>query len=284
MMTFKTLLHISKIHLKNFLLLTLLFIFASCNNSATNNTDSNSNPNAIQPPTTLNFDIVKTHPHDTSAYTEGLEWDGNHLIESTGNYKQSKLRLLDSNMKDLVSPVKLDVAYFGEGTTLFNGKIYQLTWKEHKVFVYDAKTLKKTNELYWPYEGWGMTHDDTAIIINTGGSNIYYVDPNNFTVKKTLGVFNNYGYVSNINELEYVNGKLYGNVYMTDNIIQIDPNTGRVIAVADLSNILMKVGIKEDPKTKDPGNVLNGIAYHKTKGTFFITGKDWPVLIELKFK
>ena len=129
-----------------------------------------------------------------------------------------------------------------------------------------------------------MTHDDTAIIINTGGSNIYYVDPNNFTVKKTLGVFNNYGYVSNINELEYVNGKLYGNVYMTDNIIQIDPNTGRVIAVADLSNILMKVGIKEDPKTKDPGNVLNGIAYHKAKGTFFITGKDWPVLIELKFK
>jgi glutamine cyclotransferase len=283
-MIFKTLFHKSNVYVTNLLLLSLLLIIVSCNNSATNNTDSKYDQNAIQPPVALNFDIVKTHPHDTSSYTEGLEWNGNHLIESTGNYKQSKLRLLDSNMKDLVAPVKLEDAFFGEGTTQFNGNIYQLTWKEHKVFVYDAKTLKKTKELYWPYEGWGMTHDDTAIIINTGGSNIYYVDPNSFTVKKTLGVFNNYGYVSNINELEYVNGKLYGNIYMTDNIIQIDPITGRVIAVADLSNILMKVGVKEDPKTKDPGNVLNGIAYHKNKGTFFITGKDWPVLIELKFK
>jgi len=283
-MTNKSIFQKSNVLSMNILLMGLLFIIVSCNNSATSNTDAKADPNAIQPPVALNFDIVKTHPHDTTSYTEGLEWDGNHLIESTGNYKQSRLRLLDSNMKDVVTPVKLDEAYFGEGTTLFNGKIYQLTWKEHKVFVYDAKTLKKTNELYWPYEGWGMTHDDTAIIINTGGSNIYYVDPNSFTVKKTLGVFNNYGYVSNINELEYVNGKLYGNVYMTDNIIQIDPVTGRVVAVADLSNILMKAGIKEDPKAKDPGNVLNGIAYHKAKGTFFITGKDWPVLIELKFK
>lgn len=283
-MTNESIFQKSNVLLTNILLMGLLFIIASCNNSANNHTDSKADPNAIQPPVALNFDIVKTHPHDTTSYTEGLEWEGNRLIESTGNYKQSKLRIMDSNMKDVVTPVKLEEAYFGEGTTLFKDKIYQLTWKEHKVFVYDAKTLKKTNELYWPYEGWGMTHDDTAIIINTGGSNIYYVDPNTFNVKKTLGVFNNYGYVSNINELEYVNGKLYGNVYMTDNIIQIDPITGRILAIADLSNILMKVGIKEDPKTKDPGNVLNGIAYQKAKGTFFITGKDWPVIIELKFK
>ena len=152
------------------------------------------------------------------------------------------------------------------------------------MFVYDAKSFKKIGELYWPYEGWGMTHDDTSIIVNTGGSNIYYVNPTDFTVKKTLGVYNNFGYVSNINELEYVNGKLYANVYMTDNIIQIDPSTGNVLATADFSNILSKVGIKNDPRIIDAGNVLNGIAYHKQKGTFFITGKDWPVIIELKFK
>jgi glutamine cyclotransferase len=184
-------------------------------------------------------------------------------------------------------PVKcgeLSDAYFGEGTTLFKDKIYQLTWKEHKVFIYDVKTLKKVNELYWPYEGWGMTHDDTSIIVNTGGSNIYYVDPQNFSVKKTLGVFNNYGYVSNINELEYVEGKLYANVYMTDNIIQIDPLSGRVMGNLDLSNILIKVGINKDPKSKDTGNVLNGIAYHKLKNTFYITGKNWPVMIELKIR
>ncbi len=270
--------------LMNMHLIVLLFLLVSCNNNTANNTDTNTDQNAIQPPVTLNYDVIKLHPHDTTSYTEGLEWDGNHLIESTGNYNQSRLRIMDSNMKDIVKPVKLEDVYFGEGTTLFNGKIYQLTWKEHKVFVYDAATLKKTNELYWPYEGWGMTHDDTSIIINTGGSNIYYVDPTTFNVKKTLGVFNNYGYVSNINELEYVNGKLYGNVYMTDNIIQIDPISGRVVGVADFSNILSKVGVKDDPKTKDAGYVLNGIAYNKTKGTFYITGKDWPVLIELKFK
>lgn len=266
-----------------FYIVLLMGILTACNN-ASNSTESNNVQNAIQPPIALNYDIIKLHPHDTSSYTEGLEWDENRLIESTGNYKQSKLRVLDSNMKDVMKPVNLNESLFGEGVTKMNGKIYQLTWKENKVLVYDAKTLVKTNEFNWPYEGWGMTHDDTSIIINTGGSNIYYVDPATFNVKKTLGVFNNYGYVSNINELEYVNGKLYGNVYMTDNIIRIDPITGRVEAVADFSNILTKVGIKEDPKTKDPGNVLNGIAYHKKKGTFYITGKDWPVLIELTFK
>ncbi len=263
----------------------LLFILIAGYWACKNNNDPNSekDSNAIAAPTNLNYSVVKVHAHDTTSYTEGFEWNGNTLIESSGNYKESKLHLLDSNMKQLIKPIILEDKYFGEGTTLFNNKIYQLTWKENKVLVYDAKTLKKINELYWPYEGWGMTHDDTSIIVNTGGSNLYYVDPNTFKVVKTLGVFNNYGYISNINELEYVNGKIYANVYMTDNIIQIDPLTGKVTAIADLSNILYKVGVKEDPKVKDPGNVLNGIAYHKGKGTFFITGKDWPVTIEIRF-
>jgi glutamine cyclotransferase len=265
-----------------YLLSFVVIILTACTN--TSNNASSEETNAIPAPVNLQYEVIRTHPHDTSSYTEGLEWNGNVLIESTGNYKQSKLRMLDSNMKDLKTPIKLADEYFGEGATQFKDKIYQLTWKEHKVFVYDAKSFKKIGELYWPYEGWGMTHDDTSIIVNTGGSNIYYVNPTDFTVKKTLGVYNNFGYVSNINELEYVNGKLYANVYMTDNIIQIDPSTGNVLATADFSNILSKVGIKNDPRIIDAGNVLNGIAYHKQKGTFFITGKDWPVIIELKFK
>ena len=269
---------------KNLIGLLIIVLFA-CNNSNTNETETNVDSNAVIPaPSNLSFDIVKTYPHDTSSYTEGLEWNGNILIESTGNYKESKLRLLDSNMKDIVIPVKLEDAYFGEGATLFNNKIYQLTWKENKVFVYDANTLKKLNEFYWPYDGWGMTHNDTAIIVNTGGSNLYYVDPTNFKVTKTVGVYDNNGYVSNVNELEYVDGKIYANVYMTDDIIQIDPVSGRVLAKANLSNILIKAGVNEDPKLKDPGNVLNGIAYNKKTNSFFVTGKDWPVLIELKFK
>jgi glutamine cyclotransferase len=265
------------------LLGSCILLGVACKSTNTNDATSNST-DAIAAPTALFYDIIKVHPHDTTSYTEGLEWNENTLIESTGNRGQSKLRLLDSNMKDLVKPVKLESQYFGEGTTLFNGKIYQLTWQEHKIFVYDAKTLKKLNELYWPYEGWGMTHNDSSILINTGGSNIYFVDPTTFAVQKTLGVYNNYGYVSNINELEWVDGKIYANVYMTDNIIQIDPISGRVVANADMSNILAKVGVKNDPREKDSGNVINGIAFHKQKGTFFITGKDWPVLIELRFK
>lgn len=260
----------------------VLFTIISCNNNTT--IEDSKEQNAIPAPANLNYEIVKVYPHDTSSYTEGLEWNGDLLIESTGNYNESKLRLLDSNMKDKVKPVILDKQYFGEGTTQLNNKIYQLTWKEHKVFIYDAKTLKRQAELYWPYEGWGMTHNDSSILINTGGSNIYFVNPSNFSVSKTLGVYNNYGYVSNINELEYVDGKIYANVYLTDNILQIDPISGQVTAIADMSNLLAKAGISYNPKQIDAGNVLNGIAYHRKKGTFFVTGKDWPVIIELKFK
>ncbi len=272
--------------MKSYLVVLLgscILLGVACKSTNTNDATSNS-ADAIAAPTALYFDIIKIHPHDTTSYTEGLEWNNNDLIESTGNYGKSRLRILDTIMKDKVAPVKLDVAYFGEGTTLFNGKIYQLTWKEHKVFVYDAKTLKKEKELYWPYEGWGMTHNDSSILINTGGSNIYFVDPTTFAVQKTLGVYNNYGYVSNINELEWVDGKIYANVYMTDDILQIDPSTGRVTGIADMSSLLAKAGVKRDPREKDTGNVLNGIAYHKQKGHFFITGKDWPVLVEMKLK
>ena len=258
-------------------------IFSLACNSANNTTDS-SNTNAIESPKQLQYEIVKIYPHDTSSYTQGLEWNGSQLIEGTGNYGKSILHILDSNMQSLAKKVKLSAEDFGEGTTLFNDKIYQLTWKEHKVFVYDAKTLSKINEYAWPYEGWGMTHNDTAIIVNTGGSNLYYVDPNSFKVIRTVGVYNNYGYVSNINELEYVDGKVYGNIYMTDNIIQIDPISGIVLAIADMSNILAIAGVKNDPRVKDSGYVLNGIAYNKAKGTFFITGKNWPVMVELRFK
>jgi glutamine cyclotransferase len=267
----------------SYLLAGLSILLTIACNTGTSEQDANNVNGAIEVPTSLTYQVIKTHPHDSSFYTEGFEWAGDTLIESTGNYKQSKLILMDTNMKQLRNPIKLNDEFFGEGTTLFKGKIYQLTYKEHKVFVYDAKTLNKINELYFPFEeAWGMTHNDTAIIVNTGGSNLYFVDPATFKTIRTVGVYDNTGYISNVNELEYVDGKLFANVYLTDKILQIDPITGKVLAVADLSNILAQVGINNNPKNADPGNVLNGIAYHKQKGTFFITGKMWPVTIELK--
>ena len=265
-----------------FLFISVASLMSACNTGNSSQEDNNES-NLIEAPSVMTFQVIKTHVHDTTSYTEGFEWNGDTLIESTGNYKESKLILLDTNMKEIRKPLKLNDEFFGEGTTLFKGKIYQLTYKEHKVFVYDAKTLNKITELYFPFEeAWGMTHNDTAIIVTTGGSNLYYLDPVTFKTIKTVGVYDNNGYVANVNELEYLNGKLFANVYLTDKILQIDPVTGNVLAVADLSNILAQVGVKNDPKKIDAGNVLNGIAYNKQKGTFFITGKMWPVTIELK--
>ena len=254
----------------------------ACNTGKNNNEVDKEN--AIAAPTALSYDLVKVYPHDTSAYTQGLEWNGNTLIEGTGLEGKSILHVLDTNMKPLGSKVKLDKEYFGEGTTLFQDKIYQLTWKSHKVFVYDAKTLKKRNELYWPYEGWGLTHNDTSLIVSTGESNIYFVNPNDFSIQKTLGVFNQYGYLSNINELEYVNGQLYANLYGRNEVVVIDPQTGQVKSNIDFSNLLSQAGVKYDPLTIDAGYVMNGIAYHAGKNTFFITGKCWPVLVELRLR
>jgi glutamine cyclotransferase len=270
---------------KNLSYCILIFVLfgISCSDNPSNKNEQ-TEQNVIPAPNNLSYEVIKVYPHDTTSYTQGLEWNNNSLIEGTGNYEKSKLHMLDSNMKQIGKENKLDKTDFGEGITLFNGKIYQLTWKEHKVIVYDAATLSKIKELYWPYEGWGLTHNDSSLIVSTGESNIYFVNPENFTVTKTVGVFNNYGYVSNINELEYVNDKIYANIYLTDNIIQIDPKTGQVQGIADMSNLLAKVGVANNPRNKDAGNVLNGIAYHKKRSTFFVTGKDWPVMVELKFK
>jgi len=232
--------------------ISVTIILFACGN---NNQDASSNENTIKAPQNLSYELINVYPHDTLSYTQGLEWKGDTLIEGTGDYSKSYLHLLDTKMKVIKGPIKLNdpkVAYedaiFGEGITEFDHKIYQLTWKTKKVMVYDAKTLQKINEMNWPYEGWGLTHNDSSLIVSTGGSNLYFVDPATFSIQRTLGVYNNYGYVSDINELEYVNGKIYANLYLHDNIIQIDPQTGLVTGNLDLSDILAKASAKYDPK------------------------------------
>jgi glutamine cyclotransferase len=263
------------------LCICLSLIFSACNGNQTTNTtvQDNSNP----PPPLISYSIVKVYPHDTSSYTEGLEWKNNSLYESGGNYGSSKLFQSSLDGKPLKS-ISLTKEYFGEGITVLNNKIYQLTWNEHKVFVYDAITFKKINELTWPYEGWGMTNDGKNIIISTGSSNLYFVDPSNFKILNQISVTDNYGPVSLVNELEFVDGFIYSNVYETDYILKIDPQTGKVLGKVDCSGLLQKSGMNYNPQ-KYPGtngNVLNGIAYDSTKKAFYITGKMWPALFEIK--
>ena len=260
---------------------SLMVLLQACNG---NNDAENNKEGAIAAPTELQYEIVKVYPHDTTAYTQGLEWNGNTLIESTGLEGKSILHILDTNQKQIGNKIKLAKEDFGEGATLFKGKIYQLTWKNHKVFVYNAKTLVKEKELYWPYEGWGLTHNDSSLIVSTGESNVYIVSPSTFAIQRTIGVFNNFGYVSNINELEFVNGKLFANIYGRNSVVAIDLSIGLVVNTIDFSNLLAQAGVKYDPLSVDVGYVLNGIAYQAKTNTFFITGKCWPVLVEMKIK
>jgi glutamine cyclotransferase len=178
----------------------------------------------------------------------------------------------------VLQKIKLDKSYFAEGITKLNDKIYQATYKEHKVFVYDLN-FKKIGEFEWPYEGWGMTTDGKSIILDTGGSNIYFINPETFKIERTLGVSDNNGYVTSINELEYVDGYLYANIWQTDYIIKINVQTGLVEAKADVSDIHRKSNLSSPPET----DVLNGIAYDSAKKSFYITGKNWPTMFEVKF-
>jgi len=262
-----------------------LFVIA-CNNTDSSNNANSSNDaavnTAIAAPTALNYSIQKVYPHDTSAYTQGFEWHNNKLIEGTGLRGKSVLYQMDDQLNPLGKKLKLELPYFGEGITVFDGKIYQLTWEEHVVFVYDATTFKKINTLNWPYEGWGLTHNDTSLIVSTGSSNLYFVNPKDFTIQKTLGVYNQYGYQSMLNELEYVDGKIFANLYGQNDIVVIDPNTGSITNKIDCSNLLAQAKVNYNPLTIDAGFVLNGIAYKKSTNTYFLTGKCWPVIIEVK--
>lgn len=272
--------------MKKYLVVGIGLFVIACNNSdntddATSSTDAAGNT-AIAAPTPLNYSIQNVYPHDTSAYTQGLEWYKNKLIEGTGLRGESVLYQMDDQLKPFGKKVNLELPYFGEGITVFDGKIYQLTWEEHTVFVYDATTFKKIKTINWPYEGWGLTHNDTALIVSTGSSNLYFVNPNDFSIQKTLGVFNQYGYQSMLNELEYVDGEIFANIYGQNNIIVIDPNSGKITNTIDCSNLLAQAKVSYNPLLIDAGYVLNGIAYRKSTDTYFLTGKCWPIVVEVK--
>ena len=266
--------------MKNPFIYSLLFcyVLAACNSSQ-NSTDTNSE-NAIAAPNALSYELIKVYPHDTSSYTQGLEWNGHKLIEGTGLEGKSILQILDTNMNLVGSKVKLDKEFFGEGTTLFKDKIYQLTWQNHKVFVYDANTFKKEKEFNWNYEGWGITHYNNQLIISTGSSNLYFVNPTTLAIEKTLGVYDNNGYIASLNELEMIDGKIYANVWGDNKIIVINPTSGQVEKQFDFTDILQK---SNQPITTET-NVLNGIAYDSISKAAYITGKNWPAIFKVSLQ
>jgi len=265
--------------MKKILAALSILLFVACNNNDTNNNNTSVDDNSNPPPPAINYSVVKMYPHDTTFFTEGLIWYNDHLYESTGLEDQSRLVKTDLNNGRVVQEYKMQPSDFGEGIAILNGKIYQLTYQQHKVYVYDLATFKKIQEFTWPYEGWGMTTDGKHLIISTGSSNLYYVNPDNFKIENTVSVTNNYGPVGKINELEYVNGYIYSNVWFENTILKIDPQSGKVVGQLDMGNLVQNSGITLNDPNED---VLNGIAYDSTKNALYVTGKRWPALFEIK--
>jgi glutamine cyclotransferase len=251
-------------------------VFLSCNSNDAPSDESNTQPATPAVPL-ISYTITGTYPHDTSSFTEGLQFYNGQLLESTGNKGRSKLLLYDLKTGKVARSLKLDDKFFGEGVCVFRDTIYQLTYQEKTVLVYD-KNFKKIKELPLPIEGWGLTTDGTHLIASDGTSNLHYFEPTTFRLLFTKGVTENGMPVARINELEYINGVIYANQWQTNYILKIDVNSGQVVGKMDFSQ-LDRMARAKNPNVEH----LNGIAYDSTTKKFIITGKNWNDLYELQF-
>lgn len=224
------------------------------------------------------YEVVNTWPHDSEAYTQGLLFSNGYLLESTGLEGQSTLRRVELHTGKILEQVIIPRPYFAEGLALLNGKLYQLTWQHGVGFIYDANTLNKLGDFKYSGEGWGLTTDGHRLILSDGTSRLRFFYPENFRLPKSVTVLDRGKPVTNINELEYVQGEIYANIWHEERIARIEPNTGRVIGWIDLT------GLRELSGVTDEEGVLNGIAYDETSGRLFVTGKLWPKLFEIRIK
>jgi glutamine cyclotransferase len=225
----------------------------------------------------LGATVVKSYPHDPHAFTQGLEFFGGYFYESTGRQRQSTLRRVVLETGKVVQSVKLPDETFGEGLTIFHGKIYQLTWLDKSGFIWDLRTFRKLGKFSYSTEGWGLTHDDASLILSDGTNRLQYIDPESFQVTKTLEVFAGSEAVTNLNELEFIRGEIWANVWHSDRIAQIDPKSGQVMAWVDLTAIA-------GPETREQEDVLNGIAWDSGRQRLFVTGKNWNKVFEIVVK
>lgn len=225
---------------------------------------------------TYSYKIKNTWPHDRRAYTQGLIFLDGILWESTGQYGSSSLRKVELKTGKVLKQISVPPKYFAEGMTVFHNKVFQLTWQEHKGFIYDPDTFQKQSEFTYTGEGWGLTHDGESLIMSDGTHQIRFLDPATLQTKRTISVFDAGEPVEQLNELEYIDGEIYANVYQTDRIARIDPRTGKITGWIDLTGLLKT---KERTGEED---VLNGIAYDEAGKRLFVTGKMWPRLFEIE--
>ena len=234
---------------------------------------------AAQPQTATpvyGYKIVNTYPHDPRAFCQGLVFVDGQLYEGTGQYGLSTLRKVDLETGRVLQQVALDRRLFGEGITVWDNRILQLTWRAGIGIVYDRETLKEISRFRVRGEGWGLTHDGTQLILSNGSSTLQFLDPKTFRVVKRVGVRDGRNWIRHLNELEYAEGVILANVWNTNRIAWITPQTGNVAAWIDLE------GLAPPEVRGDPDAVLNGIAYDAKTKRLFVTGKNWPKLFEIQ--
>lgn len=266
-----------------YVLIAATVVLAACNGNETpaeETTTSNNKSTGIAAPQNITLNIIGIYPHDTSAYTQGLEIYNGKMYEGTGDFETSSLRITDIKTGKVEHKHMMGTKeIFGEGITIFKDKIYQLTWKSHLVNVYNLTDIDKPVKTFaWPYEGWGITHSATDLIISDGSSNLYFVNPDDFKIRTTVQVTDNIGPVDSINELEMINGFVYANVYQSEFIVKIDPANGHVVGKIDLPGLMQQYFANQI--VKDRTDVLNGIAYDSTSKKIYFTGKRWPKMFE----
>jgi glutamine cyclotransferase len=227
-------------------------------------------------PKKYGYKVVHTYSHNRDAFTQGLVYDNGVLFEGTGQETGSSLREVELETGKVIRQHNLDDALFGEGITLYKDKVYQVTWKSKIGFVYNKSDFKLINKIYYSTEGWGLTTINDRIVMSDGTNILYFFEPEMFTVDSKIEVYDNEKKVDQLNELEYINGEIWANIWTTDIIARIDPASGKVLAYVDLKNILPKTDRTEDT------DVLNGIAYDIAAKRTFVTGKRWPKLFEIK--
>jgi glutamine cyclotransferase len=259
------------------LMLVFFLTGLACQSGTVANLPGEKTPGSERVPT-YGYEVVHAWPHDPDAFTQGLVFHDGKLLESTGEVGRSSLRRVELETGKVVQKVDVPAPYFAEGITLLKGKIYQLTWQHQLGFIYDAWTFDKLGQFNYQGEGWGLTNDGQALIQSDGTNRLRFLDPDNFQVRKTIAVLDGSAPVEEINELEYVQGEIYANIWHADRIARIDPQTGRILGWIDLTGLLSRGEVHDEEA------VLNGIAFDETNGRLFVTGKLWPRLFEIRLK
>ena len=232
-------------------------------------------PTGETSPISYTYEVINVYPHDSNAFTQGLAIDEGVMYEGTGLTGESSLRRVDLETGDVLQIYELPSNLFGEGITVFDDKIIQLTWQSQIGFVYDKSSFDLLQNFSYSTQGWGITTDGTRLIMSDGSANLYFLNPETFEKTGQVEVHDGNTSVTKLNELEYINGEVYANVWLTNKIAIINPNTGQVTGWIDLTGIYT-------PGTGDSNNVLNGIAYDSENSSLFVTGKRWSQLFEIK--